>query len=669
MKYQTVIETESLSSSKEIAQVEDLNAQSWAIHFQNPKQALKLSQEAEALAEQIRYVKGRAYSKLNQGVAYWVLGEITEAKACLLEAAKEMAKVGDELGEAKAINWLGNTYERLGNDIEALNCHLRAIELREKHNDKEGIGASLNNIGNLYLRLEDYPTALSYYLRALEIREQIEDEEGQAATLTNIGVIYYRLGKYLEARDYELRGVERFRRCKNFQGYANALNNLGLIYVKLGEDDKAIRFYNECREIYASIGDKQGEANALNNLGLLFVKKAKYSDALTCYEKSLELTTQVGDKLFETEIFLNIGKLYKQQSRSEYTATQAWTYLLKARKSAIEIRSKKYLAEACKELAEMCEAQGDFEQALAYFKVFQKTEAQVLEEKNEERLQVLVSRNELQKALQEMEIYRLKNIELAKANEMLAEANNALKEANRLKSELLAIAAHDLKNPLTAILDFTQSALMTTDQQQQQRLLYFIIEFVERMLASIKKILEMSELENGKIKLNCREVDVSQLVMLMIASYEHQAAKKNITIKEEISSNIMAYVDEDRLREVLDNLLSNAIKYSYPDKSVLVRVVRVECSEKIGGKPAVQIAVIDEGQGFSEEEKSRLFQRFQRLSAKPTGGESSTGLGLSIVKQLIELHGGTVYAHSDGRGKGAMFVIELPLLSQSLKSQ
>jgi signal transduction histidine kinase len=661
MNRQNPIETHMPLSSKEGEQIDALNQQSWAAHFQNPKHALKLGQEAQALSEQINYTKGKAYSLLNQGVAYWVLGEIVEAKSLLFEAIKEMSAIGDELGEAKAINWLGNTFERLGNDIEALNCHLRAIELREKNGDREGVGASFNNIGNLYLRLEDYPTALSYYLKALEIRQQLGDEEGEAATLINIGVIYYRLGKYHEARDYGLNGIERFRRCKNLQGYANALNNLGLVYAKLGEDDKAIQFYNECCEIYAELGDKQGEANAFNNLGLLFVKEGKHSDALSCYEKSLEITRQVGDKLFEAETLLNIGKFYNQESQDEQAREKALEYLLKAREVAIEIRSKKYLAEISRELSTIFEAKGDIKQAFAYFKIFQQAQAQLLEEKSEERVQALDARANLQKALQEAEIYRLKNIELAKANEMLAEANTALKEVNQLKSELLAIAAHDLKNPLTAILDLVQGVLVTLDKHQQERMLYLIIEFVERMLGSIEKVLEMSEIESGNITLNRKNVDVGQLAMLIVASYEHRAAKKSIEIREEIADNIIAFVDEDRLREIFDNLISNAIKYSYPEKTICVRVARCESGEKITDTPVAQISVSDEGQGFSEEEKNRLFQRFQRLSAKPTGGESSTGLGLSIVKQLVEMHGGAIWAHSDGKDKGAIFTIELPL--------
>ncbi len=659
MNTEKQIQAQTLSFSNGVERIDELNEQSGAMHFQSPRQSLKLAQEAYALSEQAEYPKGIAYSMLNQGIAYWVLGELNEAKKHLLETVKKMVEISDELGEAKAINWLGNTHERLGNAIEAFNCHLRALELREKNGDREGMGASFNNIGNLYLRLEDYPTALSYYYKALEIRQQIGDEEGQAATNANIGIIFYRLGKYEEARNYGLRAIEQFRRCKNLQGYANALNNLGLVYDRLGEEDKAVQFYNECREIYSGMSDKQGEANALNNLGLLLVKKGKHRDALAYYEKSLELTHKVGDKLFEAETLLNIGICYKESQQEESTQ-KALDYLLKVHEVAIELRSKKYLAEACKALSEIFEAKGDLAQALTYFKMFQQAHAQMLEESSEERLQVVVTRNELQKAMQAAEIYRLKNIELAKANERLAEANASLKEANQLKSEFLAIAAHDLKNPLTAILDLVQNILVASDRSQQERMLYLISEFVERMLGIIEKVVEMSRIESGKITLNCKEVDVGQLAMLMVASYEHRAAKKSIQIIEEIEDGAVAFVDEDRLREVFDNLLSNAIKYSYPKKRVWLSVKRLERGTKIQASPVVQIRVSDEGQGFSEEEKLRLFQRFQRLSAKPTAGESSTGLGLSIARQLVELHGGAIWAHSDGKNKGATFTVELP---------
>jgi signal transduction histidine kinase len=111
--------------------------------------------------------------------------------------------------------------------------------------------------------------------------------------------------------------------------------------------------------------------------------------------------------------------------------------------------------------------------------------------------------------------------------------------------------------------------------------------------------------------------------------------------------------DPDRLREAVDNLLSNAIKYTPLGG-------KMELSMSVDDGHAV-ISLKDEGPGLSDDDMSRLFGRFQRLSAKPTAGESSTGLGLSIVKRIVELHGGTVSAESAGPGRGTTFTIRLPV--------
>jgi signal transduction histidine kinase len=117
--------------------------------------------------------------------------------------------------------------------------------------------------------------------------------------------------------------------------------------------------------------------------------------------------------------------------------------------------------------------------------------------------------------------------------------------------------------------------------------------------------------------------------------------------------------DPDRLREAIDNLVSNAIKYS-PVGGI------IELSLAIGDEGAV-IRVKDDGAGLSQDDLARLFGRFQRLSAKPTGGENSTGLGLFIVKRIVELHGGRVSAESPGPGLGATFTIRLPQAADPVK--
>ncbi|MNV55100.1 Sensor histidine kinase YycG [compost metagenome] len=111
--------------------------------------------------------------------------------------------------------------------------------------------------------------------------------------------------------------------------------------------------------------------------------------------------------------------------------------------------------------------------------------------------------------------------------------------------------------------------------------------------------------------------------------------------------------DEGKLTEIVDNLVNNAIKYSPLGTNIFVRV-RETADHK------VIIEVEDEGLGLTIEDKSKLYQRFTRLSAQPTGGENSTGLGLSIVKVLVEAHEGTIFAESEGQGKGCKFIVKLP---------
>jgi signal transduction histidine kinase len=152
-------------------------------------------------------------------------------------------------------------------------------------------------------------------------------------------------------------------------------------------------------------------------------------------------------------------------------------------------------------------------------------------------------------------------------------------------------------------------------------------------------------------------VDVAALVSEVTDSNLPSAVNKQQTITVSAPPNFVTMCDADRIREAIDNLVSNAIKYSPIGGKIAVGV------NHEGGHTVIRIA--DEGAGLSPEDLGRLFGRFQRLSAKPTAGESSTGLGLSIVKRIIDMHGGHVTAESAGPGQGSTFTVTLPATETS----
>jgi signal transduction histidine kinase len=152
-------------------------------------------------------------------------------------------------------------------------------------------------------------------------------------------------------------------------------------------------------------------------------------------------------------------------------------------------------------------------------------------------------------------------------------------------------------------------------------------------------------------------VDIAALVNEVAEANLPLAVNKQQSISVSAPPNFVTMCDADRIREAIDNLVSNAIKYS-PIGGRITLVVTHE-----GDNTVIRIA--DEGAGLSPEDLGRLFGRFQRLSAKPTAGESSTGLGLSIVKRIIDMHGGHVRAESPGPGQGSTFTVTLPATAET----
>jgi signal transduction histidine kinase len=247
--------------------------------------------------------------------------------------------------------------------------------------------------------------------------------------------------------------------------------------------------------------------------------------------------------------------------------------------------------------------------------------------------------------------------ELMQANERLAGQSEQLRHANRFKSEILGTVAHDLKNPLGVILGRAEmlGELLATKplpKDAAEAQIGHIRESAKRLTDMVDTLIADAMSDALDIRIRKEPLDLKGLVAEVLATNRPLADRKGQKLKVLPSKAVMALGDYDRLAEAVDNLVSNAIKYSPNGAEIEVKVGQA--------KNKASIKVKDQGPGLTREDLSRLFGRFQRLSAQPTGGESSTGLGLSIAKRIVELHGGAIEATSEGAGKGATFEILLP---------
>ena len=246
---------------------------------------------------------------------------------------------------------------------------------------------------------------------------------------------------------------------------------------------------------------------------------------------------------------------------------------------------------------------------------------------------------------------------LQKLNEELRHTNEELREVSQMKSQLLRIAAHDLKNPLNGIREFAKILKgEVAASAPGQEMLDLIHTSSDQMLSMVGKLLDSEALESGELVLSIEPVSLSKIAEEVVRRNRPQAQRKDETLILHLDENDLCLVEGswEWLRDAVDNLISNAIKYSPLGKTIWVSVKRHE--------GVVRFAVRDEGPGLTGEDKKKLFGKFQRLSAVPTSNESSTGLGLSIVKQIVDMHHGRVWAESEP-GKGSTFIIELDALA------
>jgi len=253
------------------------------------------------------------------------------------------------------------------------------------------------------------------------------------------------------------------------------------------------------------------------------------------------------------------------------------------------------------------------------------------------------------------------NNELVNLQRELTRKNIELERLNELKNRFLGMAAHDLRNPLGIVMNYSEFLIdeISADlSAEHQKFLHIINDSAEFMLHLVEELLDFSKIQTGKIELHLSEFDFVLQCKRQAEILNTLSSKKSISILFQSSlKSVIITADAYKLDQVIGNIVNNAIKFSYPNSEILLKIET--------DNERVVLSVTDKGKGIKQKNIEKVFQPFSKLSSSGTAGEKGTGLGLSIVKRIVEEHGGEIWLKSEPEGisenHGTTFFVALPI--------
>ncbi len=602
-------------------------------------------------------------------------GHTAEALETLDEAMVQFAEMNDREGEAGALNNFGNVYLSIGDYPRALENYLRSLAIKTELGKRHAGAGTMRNIGIVYQHLGDYSNALDHHLASCELLRENGDRRGEARALISVGHVYELLDNHGAALEHYYNAYEIIREADLLDEEARVLGNIGNIHAKRQRYDEALQFFQRSLVIKRRVGDVHSQANLLLNIGLVYVHRGELDRALPQFGQSLTIKRRTGNRLGEAEALHALGVLNGRRDFSGHDSNLALEQLKQALDIAEKLQAKRLVYDVKHSLAELYEQRGEFEQALAEYRSFHLLKEELHGSDRDKKLRDLQTVHQVETARREAEIYRLRNVELVSLNEdlrkeksradmlntHLQDVNSNLEKIVNEKNEFLGIVAHDLRNPLANIVlsasmvNNYRGRMTSADIGREMDKIELTATHLKDIVANL---LDLNKLDSGARAMEQSQVDVHKLILTLVTLHRDRAAVKHIRLDFDQGDirHAVARADKQAFQQSIENILSNAIKYSPPGKRIHIRLSR---STSAAGVDCFNIHVRDEGPGIPSEERHRLFEKFARLSSKPTGGEHSAGLGLYITKRLMNEMRGDVSFLAPAGG-GAEFVLSIP---------
>ncbi|GAB5518868.1 MAG: hypothetical protein RhofKO_11190 [Rhodothermales bacterium] len=588
----------------------------------------------------------------SQGDArYWMGRVALDAEAfayaaeVLTDAISLREAAGDTLGWARAHHSAGEAYEEQGDYAPAFVHHTQAFALREALGATFDMATSLNALGDLHEDQGDLGEARTLYQRAQVLFREVGRLDGVAATTNNIGTTHLAAEEWAEAKVAFTTYLDLSRELGDPVREARAYQNLGVAYTGQGDASTALDYFEQARALFRAQGRREPLADTYRSTAEALAATGAYEDALAATDSALVLSEAIGALPVAHEAHLVRSAIFEEMGR--YEEALAALQAAEAAEDALYSPASQ---------AAIAEVQGAFQTRE------QKRQIEALEREQQAQRQWLMA---LMAGLALLGIiaallasrYQARRREVAaleRARQAEAERIAGLEQADALKSQFLANISHELRTPLTLAMgpvhDLLDGRFETMDEAEPH--FARAQRNGQRLLRLINQLLDVAELDADAVELYLQPHDLVAFCREIAALFEDFAQQRGLTLTTELpAEQLLVVFDGDHMEKIVANLLSNAIKFTPVGGTIRLAVAQEE--------DTVCLVVKDTGEGIAKDHLPHLFDRFYQAEQASTRRHEGSGIGLALVKELVELHQGRVEAEST-LGEGTTVRMYLP---------
>lgn len=530
---------------------------------------------------------------------------------------------------ARVAGALANSYDRLGLRCSAEEQFLEAIRYRQGLNDDAGLATVYYNYAEFLHRGEIDDVALLYYERAAAIEKRLGYTANMYMSLAHIAVLYASLNRVQAANDICNDILVYIETVPHSAATAMMLCSVAEVYRFLGKTKAEELTLERAIEISTRLGAKNILASALVSKAQLFRIANKLSLALHFAQEAALLCEQIKETFTLSEAHYEAG-IVLLELKHPLDASIAFRLALKGFTTHGQIRKNGF---DCLTLLARAETErGNAAEGLREVTSWMHKMVSAMHQQSQQR-----------------------NSDLLAVNRRLENSNAGLRESATEKDELVSLAIHDLRAPIDnaiAIIDHLHAHVDVQRSSDIQELLSDLHKSMEQMSRTVYVMLNDVKPGIKGANQSLQGIDCTSIVDMISERYESRAASKDIVIGTYCQTNIFVQGDQQIIESILDNLVSNALKFS-PLGSTIILETLVDDTFGV-------FRVVDEGQGLSDEDQSKLFKKYSRLSSQPTAGESSLGLGLYLSQRMANRMGGSI-SYENGSIRGSVFSLRLPL--------